>query len=300
MNIRVYDRKKKLYFQEKVSGEKFLDFLYDNRCGILLREALVKRKIFQRIAGYYCDSPISKRNIESFIEKHNIDMNESITAHFNFKSFNDFFVRKLKPEARPICMDENAFVSPGDGRLLVFENINSESLIQVKGMEYSLFELIGDSEIASSFEGGTMMILRLNPTDYHRFHFVDSGIPGPSKFIKGFYYSVNPIALKNIPKLYFQNKREWSILKSDHFDDILMMEVGATSVGSIVQTYAPNIKIKKGQEKGYFKFGGSTTILIVKKGLLNIDEDIRKQSSEFIETKVSLGEKIGSKVKQIC
>lgn len=125
---------------------------------------------------------------------------------------------------------------------------------------YSLKELINNDYIAKNYQGGTCIILRLGPTDYHRFHFVDSGIPCESDFINGHYYSVNPIALKTILKLFGENKREWSLFKSDNFNDILHIEIGATCVGSILQAYKPNIKVTKGDEKGYFKFGGSTVI----------------------------------------
>ncbi|MDZ7543779.1 phosphatidylserine decarboxylase, partial [Clostridium perfringens] len=130
---------------------------------------------------------------------------------------------------------------------------------------YSLSELIGDASIAKDYEGSVCLVLRLCPTDYHRFHFVDNGIPLESSFIAGNYYSVNPVALERIPKLYCQNKREWSIFKSDNFGDIIHIEVGATWVGTIGQTYTPNKRVIKGEEKGYFKFGGSTTILLFKK-----------------------------------
>ena len=155
--------------------------------------------------------------------------------------------------------------------------------------------LIDDPKVAEEFEGGTCLILRLCPTDYHRFHFVDSGTCSESKKISGFYYSVNPIALNNVSELFCKNKREWSIFNSDNFGKILHVEVGATCVGSIIQSYTPNQKVKKGDEKCYFKFGGSTTILFFKKNTVTIDDDILLQSSFGFETKVNMGEKIGEK-----
>lgn len=296
MDIKIYDRDKKSFFKEKVSGESFLDFLYDNRVGILLREGLIKRKVFQNIAGAYFDSKLSKSYIKKFIKDQNINMDESVKSIQDFKNFNDFFIRELKNISRPIDNDSDSFISPGDGRLLAFKNINKDKLLQVKGIEYSMAELIGNDEIADTYEGGLMLVLRLNPSDYHRFHFVDNGVASKNNKIDGHYYSVNPIALKNIPNLYLQNKREWSILSSENFGQILMMEVGATSVGSIIQSYEENSKVFKGEEKGYFKFGGSTTILFIEKNRLNLDLDILEQSASFIECKVKLGEKIGTKI----
>ena len=133
------------------------------------------------------------------------------------------------------------------------------------------------------------------PTDYHRLHFVDNGIPDESHIVKGNYYSVNPTALERVPKLYCQNKREWSVFHSENFGDIIHVEVGATCVGSIIQSYEPNKKVNKGDEKGYFKFGGSTTILFFKPNTVTIDDDILIQSSFGFETKVIMGERIGEK-----
>ena len=141
------------------------------------------------------------------------------------------------------------------------------------------------------------MVLRLAPTDYHRFHFIDNGICDVSQKIKGDYYSVNPAALKKIPELFCKNKRELSLFHSQNFGDVLYIEVGATCVGSIIQTYFPKKNILKGSEKGYFKFGGSTIILFFEKEKVIFDSDLIEQTEKGYETKVMLGEKIGIKVK---
>ncbi|MBM6860182.1 phosphatidylserine decarboxylase, partial [Clostridium saudiense] len=164
-----------------------------------------------------------------------------------------------------------------------------------KDITYSLSELIQDNDIASEYEGGVCLVLRLCPTDYHRFHFVDYGTCEKTHFIPGNYYSVNPTALERIAKLYCQNKREWCVFHSENFGDIIHVEVGATCVGSIIQSYKANTPISKGDEKGYFKFGGSTTILFFKPNTIIVDEDILTQSSLGFETKVNMGETIGKK-----
>lgn len=292
--IQVYNRKTKNYEVEKVAGENYIKWSYESPVGKSFTELLIKKKLFSKLYGNYCDTSLSKKKIPSFIKDFNIDMNISSNALDDFNSFNDFFVRKLKEEARPIPNDNSLLISPGDGRLFAYENISIDKLIQVKGIHYSLSELIGDNEIAKDYEGGTCLVLRLCPTDYHRFHFVDNGVPLENHFIKGNYYSVNPLALERIPKLYCQNKREWSIFKSENFGDILHIEVGATCVGTIIQSYTPNTKVIKGQEKGYFKFGGSTTILLLKKDSVKIDEDIINQTNLGFETMVLMGEIIGN------
>lgn len=213
-----------------------------------------------------------------------------------FKSFNDFFTRELNFDARPINSDNNILISPGDGRITAYEDIDLDNIIQIKGLTYSLKELINDDNVASKYKNGICVVLRLCPTDYHRFHFIDSGIPYENHPIKGHYYSVNPIALKSVPKLFCENKREWSLFKSDNFKDVLHIEVGATCVGSIIQTYSPRVRVNKGDEKGYFKFGGSTTILFFEQGSIEIDADIIEQSKLGFECKVIFGENIGTKV----
>lgn len=294
--IQIYDRKIKSYEEELVAGKKYIEWTYESPVGKNITELLAKRKIFSKLYGMYCDTKISSKKIKSFVRNFNIDMTLAQKNIDEFKSFNDFFIRKLTSEARPIDKNPDILISPGDGRITAYENINLESIVQIKGITYSLKELINDDSIAEKYSEGVCIILRLCPTDYHRFHFVDSGLPTKTHTIKGYYYSVNPIALNNIPKLFCENKREWSILHSDNFGDILTIEVGATCVGSIIQTYSPDKVVKKGDEKGYFKFGGSTTILFFEKDKVKIDDDILEQSKIGFECKVQLGEHIGRKI----
>lgn len=293
--IRVYNRKTNEYEVENVAGENYIKWSYESPIGKSFVELMIKRKLFSKIYGSYCDTKLSKKKIDNFIKDFDIDMNISSQDVRDFNSFNDFFIRPLKEESRPINKDANTLPSPGDGRLLVFTDIDINQIVQVKGITYSLSELLGDDKIAEEYNGGVCLVLRLCPTDYHRFHFVDNGVPFKSNYIKGNYYSVNPVALERVPKLYCQNKREWSIFKSENFGDIIHVEVGATCVGTILQTYTPNTRVSKGEEKGYFKFGGSTTILFFKKDTISIDDDILDQSALGFETKVLMGESIGKK-----
>lgn len=293
--IKIYDRKTKKYEIEQVAGLKYIKWCYESPVGKGLTEVFAKKKIFSKLYGSYSDSSLSKSKIEKFINEFNIDMSICQDSLDSFKNFNDFFTRKLIPSARPINTNPNVLVSPGDGRLSVYTDIVLNEIVQVKGFSYSLEELIGDSKLAKDYDGGVCLILRLCPTDYHRFHFVDNGVCTETKKIKGHYYSVNPIALNNVNKLFCKNKREWSIFKSENFGDIIHVEVGATCVGTIIQTYQTNSPIKKGDEKGYFKFGGSTTILFFKKDTIEIDTDILKECKAGYEVKVLMGETIGKK-----
>lgn len=294
--IKVYNRETKKYETEQIVRNTYLKWIYSSPAGIKLLELIVKKKFFSKVYGIFCDSKISKKKIPSFISDFGIDISICEKKLEQFESFNDFFIRKLTNEARPIDSVVGSLISPGDGKLVAYDNIDLNKLVQIKGYTYSLNKLINNPSIVSKFSEGTCLILRLSPTDCHRFHFIDNGVCEETKKIKGDYYSVNPIALKAVTELFCKNKREWSIFRSDNFGDVLCIEVGATCVGSIIQTYVQRKRVKKGDEKGYFKFGGSTIILFFEKGIVKIDEDIIDQTNKRYETSVVMGEKIGAKV----
>ena len=273
-----------------------LRWTYESPVGKGLLELLVKRKLFSKFYGHYCDTKLSSRKIKDFIKSFDINMDEYEKSADEYISFNDFFYRKLKPSAREICKDKNIFISPSDSRLLSIENIDENYKFKVKGFEYSLKEILNSKELADKYKGGTCLIFRLCPTDYHRFHFIDDGVCSPTTKIKGNYYSVSPIALEKISKVFTSNKREYSILHSENFGDLLYLEVGATCVGGIIQTYKENSKVNKYDEKGFFKFGGSTVIILVEKGKLKLDDDIIYHSKKDIEVMVKMGERIGVKL----
>jgi phosphatidylserine decarboxylase len=291
--VRVYNRSTKQIETEKIAGYKFIKTLYGTTFGKLSIEMLVKRKCLSSVYGKFCDSQKSRSKIAGFVRDFNIDLSSSVKQLDDFETFNDFFTRKLKPDARPIDNDPKTFIAPADSRLLVFQNIDIDSIIQVKGMTYSMSELLEDEDLALAYQGGTCLVFRLSPADYHRFHFVDNGSCDFSKLVNGQLYSVNPLALAKIPRLYLQNKREISVFHSENFGDIVYVEIGATMVGSIIQTYIPDSRVEKGSEKGYFKCGGSTVILFMEKNRLAIDGDILKKSHDYMETKVRVGEGIG-------
>jgi len=294
--IKIYNRTTKQYDTEKVAGGKLLDALYTTKTGNLGLELLVKRKIYSALTGFFCDTGLSRKSISKFAKNFSIDLDECINNLEDFSSFNDFFARKLKDTARNFDKPDDKLLSLGDGRLQAWNGIDCKKVIQVKGMSYSLSELLQNEELAEEYQQGTYLILRLCPVDYHRFHFFDSGVCGSPKRVKGDYYSVNPVALKKIPELFCRNKREYSIFRTDNFGEVLYIEVGATSVGSIIQTFLPGNRIKRGEEKGYFKFGGSTVLLFFKKDTVILDKDIIEQTDAGFETKVIAGEVIGNSV----
>ncbi|SJZ36113.1 phosphatidylserine decarboxylase [Cetobacterium ceti] len=294
--IKYLDRKTGEILVEDVPGEGFLKFLYYNPFGQLPLNAIVRKKFLSEIYGKKMNSTKSIEKIKPFVENYKINMKESLKSIEEFKSFNDFFIRKLKDNARPIDSSEDSLVSPADGKILAFENLNILQNFFVKGDEFTLKEYLKDETLAEKYKDGTFLIIRLAPVDYHRFHFPASGTISSSKEIDGYYYSVSPYAIRRNFRIFCENKREYSILSTEKFGDILLSEIGATMVGTILQTYTPNTFVKKGEEKGYFLFGGSSCILLFEKNKIKIDSDILENSKNGIETKIFMGEKIGEAI----
>lgn len=292
MTIEFIERATGKMIKENPPGESLLNFLYNTPIGKLSLEILVKRKIISSIYGRYMDSKRSAKKISGFVEELGIDMNESQRSISEFKTFNDFFYRKLKQGARPIG---KGVVSPGDGKMLAFEDASQVNSFYIKGKEFSLTEFLSSTPYADSFNHGPMIILRLAPNDYHRYHFPYAGHAKSPLKIKGPLYSVSPYALvKNFTRVFVENKREITDLETVDKGKILIIPVGATMVGSILQTYSSDSQIKKGDEMGYFAFGGSTIVLLFEKGQVKIDQDLLDNTKNGMETGVKMGETIGS------
>ncbi len=276
---------------ETPPAERLLKFLYENPFGKKTILTLAKRKFISKSYGKKMDKPSSTKKIKKFVTTLGIDMTESQKPISEFTSFNDFFYRKLKPESRPIG---EGLVSPGDGRLLAFENISDVHSFFVKGREFTLEEFLNDKKLAEKHKNDSLLILRLAPNDYHRYHFPYQGKVSETTPIKGDYFSVSPYALaSNFAKVFCENKREYCTLTTEEKGDIIIAPVGATMVGGIIETYTPNTNIKKGEEMGYFAFGGSTVVLLINKSKIEIDPDILENTKNKIETYVKMGEAIG-------
>jgi len=286
--IRYIDRATGTEKVEKVPGEFWLHWLYANPLGEASLEGLVKRKMVSDWYGKRMDSPESAEKIEPFVKEYGIDLSEAKKQ--KFESFNDFFYRELKAGARKIDSASNILISPADGKVFAYSNVSKQDFI-VKGYRFNLQEYLQDSALARKFAGGALIIVRLCPTDYHRFHFPLSGNIIRETKISGDYYSVSPIALRKKIELLCMNKREYVLLRNPDFGDVLVSEIGATLVGGIVQTYK-GTEARKGQEKGYFKFGGSTVLMLFEKGKIKIDADLLEHTAKGLETAVLMGERL--------
>ncbi|MGB0524760.1 MAG: phosphatidylserine decarboxylase [Flammeovirgaceae bacterium] len=289
--IRYIDRETGLEKVEIPPGEAFLKFLYHHPFGGLALNVLVKRKFLSETYGRMMNGANSTKRIKPFVDRLGIDMSESLKSIDEFASFNDFFYRKLKPNLRPI---QEGIVSPGDGKVIAFESIGDVNEFFVKGTKFTLKAFLANDALAKKYQDSSMFIIRLAPNDYHRFHFPYSGLASQPYKIKGAYFSVSPYALAaNFTKVFCENKREFTILKTHDKGDILISPVGATMVGSIVETYQSNTEVAKGDEMGYFAFGGSTIVLLVDRQQVQIDADILANTKKGMETSIRMGERMG-------
>ena len=276
----------------KDNPNKGLSFLYNNFFGRLLLKPLVAWPLVSNIAGWFLDRKVSNIFIKTFIKKNNINMDDFIDQKYT--SFNDFFIRKVKEDKRPVSSSLNDFISPCDSKLTCY-NIDDNLTFEVKNSIYSVNSMLQDNKLSKEYSNGYLLVFRLSPDDYHRYHFIDDGKILKNYKIKGKYHTVNPIVYDKY-EVFKENSREVTVIKTNNFDKVTYIEVGALLVGKI-----NNIKIKgnfkRAEEKGYFKFGGSTVILLVKKDIIKIDDNILKNSNKKIETSVKYGEVIGKKLK---
>lgn len=291
--IKYINRKNNTVQIEKTPGCKQMCFLYQHKLGNFLLDSIFNKDVVQRLIGLFMDSSYSKNLIASFIKDNNINMNESLKKLNQFNSFNDFFTRKLNKLSRTINNNQDLIISPADGKILVFENLYKSSSFYIKGVKLDLPKLLNHNQaLCKEFENGSMAIIRLAPADYHRFHCPLDGYLKKTVSLPGKYYSVSPIALRLKKKIFEQNHRNLTLIQNPNLGNMLMIEVGATFVGTIKQTYKSNTNLKKGDEKGYFKFGGSTVILIFKKDTVVFDNDLLINSQNGFETSVLMGEQI--------
>lgn len=292
--IDVVNRASSSQFVEKVMGEDAMKVFYGSPTGAAFTAKFLTNRWLSNIYGAYNDSGASKHKIEEFVKLLDIDVSECDKEISDYQSFNDFFARKLKSEFRPVDKRAGVIASPGDGRLLVFDDLSDSTISYVKWAPIQLLELFNRNQsLVERYRGGCAGVLRLCPADYHRFHFPVTGKVGITKTIPGLLHSVSPYALEQKIPVYCLNKRTICEVDSDEFGKVLLMEVGAMFVGSIVQTYRAGMHVNKGDEKGYFKFGGSTTIFFFEKDAMKFDSDLLKNSAEGLETLVKMGEGIG-------
>jgi phosphatidylserine decarboxylase len=282
----VIDRASGQPFEEAVLGERWIRWAYQDAASGPLARLLFGSSLLSRLMGLYYDSPFSKGKIEAVIQELGIDRSEFAEPAV-YRSFNDFFIRHLKPGSRPYNADPRQIVSPADGRVLVFPHLDGDQFAPVKGFPFSLRKML--PEHAERYQNGALAIVRLCPADYHRYHFPCDGRITRVQDLPGALHSVNPIALGSGADVFGANKRSYTLLETEHAGTLCFMEVGAFGVGSIVNTRTDGT-VRKMEEKGYFKFGGSTVVLVFEPGKVQFSEDLVANSAAGRETLVKLGQ----------
>lgn len=291
--IQFYNRRSGKLETEQIYGEGPLRFAYENLFGRGALHLFVKRPVFSRWYGWRMSSPASRARIAPFIQQYGLDPADFADAPDSYGSFNDFFSRRLKPEARPVDAAADSVIFPADGRHLGFQNAEEISGVFVKGQRWDLAALLGDGALAERFRGGPLVLSRLCPVDYHRFHFPAAGVPGRAELINGPLYSVSAIALRRRLAYLWENKRVLTRLETEKLGTVLLLEIGATNVGTIQQTYQPGAPVAKGAEKGTFRFGGSSTITIFEPGRVQLAADLLEHSARQCELYTWMGDVMG-------
>lgn len=269
--------------------DKMLQALYGTSVGRQTLKVLTNPMI-SKLGGRFLDSRLSTPLITPFIEKNHIAMEQY--EEEDYESYNQFFSRRVKEGKRTFSQEGHLLCAPCDSKLTV-ERITTEGTFAVKNTIYTMESLLRSEKLAKRYEGGTLLIFRLTVDDYHHYCYVDDGKKTRNFHIPGVLHTVNPVANDEYP-IYTENTREFSILKSNHFGNILMMEVGALMVGKIVNHHE-EMEVHRGMEKGFFEFGGSTVILAFQPGRVVMDGDILQNTEDGFETIVKMGEVIGKK-----
>lgn len=287
MITKVLDRKTNKIVEEK--SPKGANFLYKNFFGRIVLKIATKRFV-SRIGGWYLNKKKSTKYIDNFIKDNNIDMSDY--PKVEYKSFNEFFSRKIKDNKRVFSGSKKDFCAPSDSKLIVYKIDDKKEFI-IKDKKYTLESILRDKNLAKAYKNGYFLVFRLSVDDYHRYAYIDNGKVQRTKQINGIFHTVGPIAFDKY-KVFQENQREYSVLKTENFGEIIQMEIGAMMVGKIVNHNVK--KFSRGEEKGYFLFGGSTIVIIVKENVLEIDQDILNNSSVLMETKVKQGEKVAKRL----
>ncbi len=286
--MKIYDRENASYYEEIEYGKEKLEILYNTFIGRVLLKYIFASRWLSKLVSLYQKSRLSKKDISKFIAKNNIDMKEYEEAS-EYNSFSDFFKRKRIIKKLP-NIDENDFIAIADSKLQVF-NISKELVLDVKYSKYNICDIVKNTEISKEYEDGTCLVFRLAVDDYHRYVYLDDGNLKSTKYIKGTLHTIRPISKDY--NVYSRNSRVVSVLDTKNFGQVVQIEVGAMLIGKI--NNSSSLEFKKIDEKGFFDYGGSTIILLLKKDVIKIDEDIMKNSKDGIETKVKIGMKIGEK-----
>ena len=271
----------------KTGQDAYLEKLYGSVPGRFLMNVLAAPGV-SKVVGRFMDSWLSTFMISSFIRKNHICLSEY--ERKKYRSFNEFFTRKIKAGKRPIDTEPSHLIAPCDGMITVYP-IDLHTKMKIKNSTYTVASLLRNEKLASEYAGGYCVVIRLSVDNYHRYCYIDRAVKDRNHFIPGVLHTVNPAVLDHV-MIYKENSREYCVMDTVNFGRVIQMEVGAMLVGRIRNNHNVAV-VKRGQEKGRFDYGGSTVVLLFARDQVALDEDIMRNSSEGMETKICMGEKIG-------
>lgn len=292
--ITFFNRRSQCIETERIYGEPWLRFIYGgNPLGRLSLAAVVRRAWFSAWYGWRMNQPRSAAKVLPFVVEYDLDADEFEKPATAYRTFNEFFYRRLRAYSRPITPGDDVAVFPADGRHLAFQDTDLADGFYTKGKKFTLSALLGSPELGAEFAGGSLVISRLCPVDYHRFHFPVAGRAAEATAINGWLYSVSPLALRINPGYLTENKRMVTLVQSERFGRVAVLEIGATMVGAIMQTYTPDASVAKGDMKGMFAFGGSCVITVFARGRIRLDDDLIRHGGQQREVYARMGERLG-------
>ena len=292
--IKYVDRAEKMLRQEGVYADGLLHWLYNSHIGTIINYFFFRNNYVSRLYGWLNKQRPSKRKIKPFIRKMKVNTDELMCPIEGFKSFNDFFKREIDLSKRPINTSPYVCISPVDGKILAYQSMSPGMTFRIKRSVFNLSSFLFDETLVERFSHGSMVVCRLCLKDYHHFHFPDSGFPGEAIAIKGKYYASGPYSLRKLIPFFSENYRMLTMLESEHFGRIAIIEIGAFTVGSIQQRYRSECRVVKGDRKGFFEMGGSTVVLLFEKGRIALDKDLCANTENDLETYILMGDSIGS------
>jgi phosphatidylserine decarboxylase len=290
VSLPVWDRRTGKVFNEFMDDRKTT---YESRPGRSVSQWLESRPLVDWFLAAKQQTRRSAREIEPFIRKYRIDMSEFEPVIY--RSFAEFFDRKFRPGARGFPPSSDKMGAFAEARYFGWDKLDANQEFPVKGYSLNAEYLLGSPERARAYAGGPVLLARLSPVDYHHVHYPDDGETLKDYRLGRRLWTVNWHALQNKPDILFANERYISILQTRNFGRLAFIEIGALSVGRIVQIHPLDIPFERGAEKSAFRFGGSAVVVFGESGAWQPSEDVLQHTEKGVETFIRLGEPVASR-----
>jgi phosphatidylserine decarboxylase len=285
----LWDRKAKTLTQEFMADSPET---YESRPHRSLTNWLQSQPAYDWLVSAYQNTRLSARKIRPFVEQHNVDMGEFEPGPY--RTYAAFFERQFRPGVRTFPIELGSMGAFAEGRYFAWERLLPLQKVPIKGHSLKAEHLLGSAARARPFEDGPVILARLAPVDYHHLHYPDDGVTIEDERLGKRLWTVNANALQNKPDILFRNERKVQILKTRNFGRLAFTEIGALSVGRIVQMHPVEMPFTRGDQKSVFRFGGSAVVLFGERGAWRPSRDLVQKTAEGIETFVRLGDEIAS------